>query len=71
MQAGTATLENSVEVPRESKSRNTTQPSNSTSGYWPEEDKNANSKRSTHPYADCNIIYSSQAMEAAQGSTDR
>ena len=39
--------------------------STSTSGYFPQENKNTNSKRHTHAYVHCSVIYNSQDMEAA------
>ena len=42
----------------------TKQSSNSPSWYLPQENKNTNSKRCTHSYVYCSIIYNSQCMEA-------
>ena len=60
---GTATMENSMEVPQKIKNRTTIQSSNSTSGYLSEENKNTNSKRYMHPYAHCSTNYNNQDME--------
>lgn len=49
MQTGLATGENSLEVSQKIKNRNTTRSSNSTTGYLPKENKNANLKRYMHP----------------------
>ena len=49
LQIGAAAMKNSMEVPRNSKNRTITRPSNSTSGYSSEEIQNTNSKRCTHP----------------------
>jgi len=65
MQAGAATVENSVEVPQKIKNRATLQPSNPTIGYLPPKYKNTNSKGSMYPYVYSSITYNSQTMEAA------
>ena len=57
-------MENSMEIPQNIKNRTTIWSSNSTSGYFSEENKNTNSKRYVHPYIHCSIIYNSQGMEA-------
>ena len=64
-------MENSMEVPQKIKNRTTIQLSNSTSGYFSEENKNTNSKRYMHPRVHCSIISNSQDMEATYVSTDR
>ena len=64
MKISAASMEDSKGVPQKVKNRTTTQSSNCTSGYFSEEEKNTNSKRYTHPYIECNIIYNSQDMEA-------
>ena len=61
---GTATMENSVEVPQKIKNWATIWSSNSTSGYLPEENENINSKSYTHPHVQWSIIYNSQDVEA-------
>ena len=48
MQSGVATLENSIEVPQEIKSRTTLQPSNCTTRYLSEGYKNADLKGHMH-----------------------
>ena len=62
--AGTATMENSMDVPEKCKKRITIWPSNSTSGYLPEEIQNTSLKRHMQPYVHCSIIDNSQDMRA-------
>jgi len=64
MQAGAATVENSMEIPQKVKNRATLRSSYLTTRYLPKEYKNTNSKGYTHPYVYSSIIYSSQDMEA-------
>ena len=70
MQVTTATLENRVEVPQKIKNRATLQSSNCTTRYLHKENEGTNSKRYTHPYVYCSIIYNIQIIEAAQVSTN-
>ena len=49
-QIHTATMVNSMEGPQKTKNRTTIGPSDSTSGYLPEENKNTHLKRYIHPY---------------------
>ena len=49
MQISTATVENSMEALQEIKNRTITQPSNSTSGYFYEGNKNTNLRKYVHP----------------------
>ena len=57
MQAGAATVENSMEVPQKVKNRTTLQSSNhTTTGYLPQEYENINSKGYMHPYVYSSII---------------
>ena len=60
---GTATMENSTEVPQDIKNRATIWSSNSTSGYLSKETKNTNSKRYMSSHVHFSIIYESQDME--------
>ena len=50
MQAGAATLENSMEVPQKTKNRTALQPSNCTTRYFSKGYKFAVSKRHMHPH---------------------
>ena len=68
MQTGTATLENSVEVPQKIKNRMILQPSNSTTRDLSKGDKNADSKRHVYPNVYNSIISNSQILERAQVS---
>ena len=58
-----STMENSMKSSQKIKNRTTTQPSNSTSGYSHEENKNTDSKRYMHPYVHCSITSNSQDMD--------
>ena len=67
MQAGAAILENSAEVPQETKNRTILPPSNCTTGYLPKE--YTKSKGYMYSCVYCSIIYNSQTtIEAAQMS---
>ena len=68
---GAATVENSTEVPQKMKNGMVFWPNNSTSGYTSQETQNTNLREYMHPYVHCNIIYNSQAMEAAQVPINR
>ena len=57
------TMENSIEVTKNIKSRLIIWSSNSASGYFSQENKNTNSKRSMHFYVHCSIICNSKDME--------
>ena len=70
MQTGTATLENSVEVPQKFKIRPTLQPSNCTTRYLSKGYKNADLKGHMHPNVYSSTINNSQSMERAQMFTD-
>ena len=61
---GATTVENSKEVFRKVKNRNTIESSNSTAGYLPKENENTNLKRHTDPCVSCSVVYNSQGMEA-------
>ena len=70
MQAGAATLENSMEVPQKIKNRTTLPPSNCTTRYLSKGYKYAVSKGHMHPNVYSSTINNSQSMERAQMSTD-
>ena len=61
---GAATVANNMEVPQKTKNRTTILSSNTTPGYIPEKNKNANSKRYMHPNIQSSIILNSLDMEA-------
>ena len=62
MQASTATVENSVEIPLKTENRTAIWPSNPTAGhtYW----ENQNWKRPVYPNVHHSTVYNSQDMEA-------
>ena len=68
MQAGAATLENSMEVPQETKNRTTLQPSNCTTRHLSKGYRCAVSKGHMHPHVYNSTINKSQSMERAQMS---
>ena len=70
MQAGAATLENSMEVPRKTKNRTTLLPSNSTTRYLSKGYRCAVLKGHLHPNVYSSTINNSQSMERAQMSID-
>ena len=63
MQAGTVTLENSLEVPQKIKNRSTLQPSNCTTRYLLKGYKNTYLKWYMHPDVYSSIINNSQIIE--------
>ena len=65
MQTGTATLENSMEVPQKFKNRTTLQLSNCTTMYLSKGYKNADLKWHMHPNVYSSMINNSQIMETA------
>jgi len=71
MQAGAATVENSMEVPQKVKNNLLYNPGIAPLGIYPKEYKVTNVKGCMHPYVYCSIIYKSQDMEAAQVFADR
>ena len=71
MQAGAATLENSMEVPQKMKNRTTVPPSNCTTRYLAKGYRCALSKGHMHPNVYSSTINSTQSMERAQMSIDR
>ena len=59
-------MENSMEVPQNTKERATIGSSNPTPRYISKENKNNNSERYMHPNVHCSTIYNSQDMEATE-----
>ena len=70
MQAGAATLENSIEVPQKIKNRTTLQPINCTTRYLSKGYRYAVSKGHMHPNVYSSTINNSQSIERAQMSMD-
>ena len=70
MQAGAATLENSMAVPQKTKKRTTLRPSNRTARHLSKGYRCAVSKGHMHPHVYSSIINNSQSMERAQMSID-
>ena len=70
MQAGAATLENSMEVHQKTKNRATLQPSNCTTRHLSKGYKCAVLKGHTHTSVYSSTINNSQSMERAQMSID-
>ena len=68
MQAGAATLENSMEVPQKIKNRTTLWPRNFTTRNLSKGYKNADSKGHIHPSVDSSTINNSQSMERTKMS---
>ena len=66
MQAGTATVGNSVEVPQEVKNGATLQPSNCTTGYLPQRYRSSKTTWHLHPNVHSSNVHSSQTV---QGTT--
>ena len=64
MQTGAATVENSMEFPKKTKTGTALYPGDSTAGIIPQEFKNTNSKEPMHPNVHSSTIYSSQVLEA-------
>ena len=71
MQAGAATLENSMEVPQKVENRTTLWPSNCTTGYLPQRYKCSDLKGYVHPNVYSSNVHNSQTMERAKMSTNR
>ena len=71
MQAGAATLENSMEVPQKTKNRTTLQPSNCTIRHLSMGYSCSVSKGHIHPHVYNSTINNSRSMERAQMSIDR
>ena len=70
MQAGAATLENSMEVSQKTKNRTTLRPSNCTTRHLSKGYRCAVSKGHMHPHVYSSTINNSQSMERAQMSID-
>ena len=70
MQAGAATLENSMEVPQKVENRATLQLSNCTR-YLPQRFKCSDPNGHLHPNVHSNNVHNSQTMEKAQMSINR
>ena len=70
MQAGAATLENSMEVPQKTKTTTTLRPSNCTTTHLSKGYKCAVLKGHVHPRVYSSTINNSQSMGRAQMSTD-
>ena len=70
MQAGAATLENSMEVPQKIKNRTTLRPNNYTTRYLSKGYRYAVSKEHMHPHVYSSTIDNSQSMERAKMSID-
>ena len=71
MKTGTATLENSMELPQKVKNRATLRSSNYSTRYLPKEYKNSNLKGYMHPNVYSSNVHNSQTMERAQVSTNK
>ena len=70
MQAGAATLENSMEVPQKTKNRPTLQLSNCTTRHLSKAYRCAVSKGHMHPHVYSSTVNNSQSMERTQLSID-
>ena len=70
MQAGAATLENSMEVPQKTKNRTTLRPSNCTARHLSKGYRCAVLKGHMHPHVYSSTIDNSQSMERAQMPID-
>ena len=70
MQAGAATLENSMELPPKTKNRTTLRPSNGTTRHLSTGYRCAVSKEHMHPHVYSSTSNNSQSMERAQMSID-
>ena len=66
MQAGTATLENSMEVPQDIKNRATLWPNNCTTGYLPQRNRCSEKKGHTHPNVHRSNVQNSQTVDGAK-----
>ena len=70
MQAGAATLENSMEAPQKTKNRTTLQPNNCTTRHLTKGYRCAVSKGHVYLHVYTSTINNSQSMERAQMSID-
>ena len=66
MQIGVATMENSMQLPKNIKNGTALWPSDSTYGSLSEESQNTDLKEYMQPYVHFSVIHSSQDFEAAQ-----
>ena len=64
-------MENSMELPQNTKNGTPLWSSNSTSGNITKETENTDSKEYMHPYVHCSIIYNCQDLETAQVTIGR
>ena len=71
MQAGTTTVESSVEIPQKIKNGSAFWPSDPISGNISEGTQNTYLKEHKRPHVHCSVIYNHQDMEEAQGSISR
>ena len=71
MQAGAATLENSIEVLQKVENRATLPPSNYTTRYLSKGYKHSDSKEHMYPNVYSSNVHNSQTMEITQMSIDR
>ena len=71
MQAGTATLENNMEVPQKVKNRATLTPNNCTTSYLPKIQKCSDLKGNLHPNVHSINVHNSQTMERVEIYIDR
>ena len=60
LQIGTATMENTMEVPQKIKNRTVTKSSNSASGYLSKETRDINSIRYTHSYVTAALLVTAE-----------
>ena len=70
MQAGAATLENSMEVPQKTKNRTTLDPAMALLGIYPRDTGVLFQRGTMHPHVYSSTISNSQSMERAQMSID-
>ena len=66
MQAGVATLENSMGVPQDFKNRATLRPSNCPTGYLPQRYRRSKKKGHMHPSVHSSIVHNSHTVEGAE-----
>ena len=71
LQIGTATMENSMEVPQQTKNWSTIWSSNSSTGYLPQSLENPYPKRYLLTDVYSSILHSGQDMEATEVSYNR
>ena len=71
MQAGAATLENSMEVPQDVKNKAILQPSNCTTRYLPQRYRCSEKKGHMHPNVHSSNVHNSQTVEETEMSFNR